>query len=207
MTQGEFRLLPPGWFNLPGSTASLMSSLLEAAAALYTLEPWLILDGEVPIEVRYPPDVAPRLVVVMGSGGDLQGLCAYDSLADLRHVLEAGDPLDAAGKSSWLALTYDTRDYILPDDLEAIERFGWHLAGAALYPAVARIGPPGPELRSPTLEDLVWLEGVLWGLVEWLRHAPQGPALDKFLQRGVELRLETDSGLGKIAFRPLSGRV
>lgn len=185
----------------------MMRSLLRAAAELYALEPWRILDGEAPIEVRYPLEAPTRLVVVMGSRGDIRGLCAYHSLEDLRRMLRSEDPLQAAGMMSWLAFTYDSHDYLAPDDRGVIEGLGWHLAGEEIYPVVARIGSPGPELRSPALEDLVWLEGVLWGLVAWFRQAAQMPAPAEFLQNPAKIEIDVYAGEVAMAFHPVIGGV
>lgn len=161
MNDIELPLLPPALLSVPGVTPQLLQSLFAAAADFYSLQPWTILNGEKVIAVR-SPDL--RLVVVMGAGGQAFGISVYDSPADLQLMLHLDDPLAAAGALCWLALTYETAEYIDRDDLKAIHQHDWPLAGIEAYPAITRIGTPGPDLQPPTLQDLLWLEGCLQAL-------------------------------------------
>jgi hypothetical protein len=46
------------------------------------------------------------------------------------------------------------------------------VAGEAAYPAIARIGSPGPDLQPPALQDLLWLEGCLPALCQFFTSYP-----------------------------------
>jgi hypothetical protein len=154
-------LLPPSLLSIPGASLSLLEALFAQAADFFVLAPWKALGSETPLEVCYPQASPARTVVLMGSGGVTFGLCAYDRAEDLRRLLDAPDPVQAAGEVSWLALTFESSEYLAAVDRQAAQRHGWKVAGEQAYPAIARIGPPGPELRPPALSDLLWLEGAL----------------------------------------------
>jgi hypothetical protein len=156
-------LFPPAFLSLAGITPPLMQSLFAAAADLYALQPWKILKSETVIEVRSPD---PRLVVVMGAAGQSLGISVYDNPEDLRRMYLAVDPLDAAGALCWLALSYETEEYLDRDDLQIISGNNLRVAGSEAYPAIARIGTPGPDLQPPLLQDLYWLEGCLPALCQ-----------------------------------------
>jgi len=161
MSDIEPLLFPPAYLSIVGVTPQLLQGLLAAAADFYEVQPWKILKSETVIEVGAPD---ARLVVVMGAAGQSFGISVYDSPADLQRMYQAADPLDAAEALCWLALTYETAEYLDQGDLQAIRRYGWRVAGEAAYPAIARIGSPGPDLQPPMLKDLYWLEGCLLAL-------------------------------------------
>ena len=192
MNDIDLPLLPPALLSVPGVTPQLLQSLFAAAADFYSIQPWSILKGEKVIAVRSPE---LRLVVVMGAGGQAFGISVYDSPADLQLMFQLDDPLAAAGALCWLALTYETAEYIDRDDLKAIHQHGWPVAGIDAYPAIARIGTPGPDLQPPTLQDLLWLEGCLRALYllfsSYLTLDEQGEPLPVDLT----LPVETSAGI------------
>ena len=193
MPEGEHLLLPPSLISIPGVTPDLIGSVFAAAAELYHIGPWKRLGGETPIEVRCPRQAPARLVVVLGAAGQAYGLCVYDSAADLSKALAGADPLEAARALNWLALSYESDDFLAAEDLAAIQHFGWHVAAEGAYPAITRIGSPGPELHSPTVGDLLWLDGALRGLGKFTLHHLNA-------QQAV-LQVETSRGAVELALR------
>jgi len=198
MSETDPLLLPPALLSVRGVRPQLLQSLFAAAADFYEIQPWTVLKGEKVIEVQSPD---PRLVVVMGAAGQSFGISVYDSPDDLQRMYRAADPLDAAGALCWLALSYETAEYLDRDDLQAIHQYGWRVAGEAAYPAIVRIGSPGPDLQPPTLRDLLWLEGCLRALcrlfVSHLVLDEQGEP------RPIELAIpfETSAGLVETRLR------
>ena len=163
MNEADPLLFPPAFLSVAGVTPQLLQRLFAAAADFYAIHPWKFFKSETVIEVRAPD---PRLVVVMGSAGQSFGISVYDSPADLQRMYQAVDPLDAAGALCWLALTYETAEYLDRDDLQTIDKHRLRVAGNEAYPAIARIGSPGPDLQPPTLQDLFWLEVCLPALCQ-----------------------------------------
>ena len=196
MSETDPLLLPPPLLCVPGVTPQLLHDLFAAAADFYTIQPWTVLNSEKAIEVQAPD---ARLVVVMGAAGQSFGISVYNSPADLQRMYQAADPLKAAEMLCWLALTYETAEYLDQDDLEAIHRYGWRVAGDAAYPAIARIGSPGPDLHAPVLQDLLWLEGCLRALCQlFTSHL----VLDEHGEpRPVELTISVETSAGLVETR------
>jgi hypothetical protein len=163
MNDSEVLWFPPALLSVTGVTLQLLQGLFEAAADFFETQPWKVLKDESVIEVGSPES---RLVVVMGAAEQSFGISVYDSPADLQRMYQAQDPLEAAEALCWLALTYETAEYLDQGDLQAIRHYGWRVAGEAAYPSIARIGSPGPDLHLPALQDLFWLEGCLRALCE-----------------------------------------
>lgn len=167
-------LLPPALATTPSFDPELQGRIYAAAAALYKLAPWRAIPGETPLEVRYPEDNAARWVVVMGSGGDAFGLSINDSWIDLERMYASSDPLELARSVSWLALTFDTAEYLAFEDLDAIREHNWPVAHESAYPALYRVGGAQADLQAPTQADLHWLAGVLPALVQYFAARPPG---------------------------------
>ncbi len=167
-------LLPPALVTAPSFDPELQGRIYAAAAALYKLAPWRAIPGETPLEVRYPEDNAARWVVVMGSGGDAFGLSINDSWIDLERMYASSDPLELARSVSWLALTFDTAEYLAFEDLDAIREHNWPVAHESAYPALYRVGGAQADLQAPTQADLHWLAGVLPALVQYFSARPPG---------------------------------
>ena len=201
MPEEEHPLLPPSLLSIPGVTPALLGSVFTAAAVLYRIEPWKRLAEEVPIEVRCPRQAPPRLVVMLGAGGQAYGLCAYDSAADLRMAQESADPLEAASGLNWLALSYDSADFLALEDIEAAQRFGWLVAAEEAYPAITRLGSPGPGMHPPTLEDLLWLDGALRGLGEFFTYPLVLDNHGGLKPQAAVLRVEASQGPCELAQR------
>jgi hypothetical protein len=191
MDIGPF-LLPPGLLSVPGVRLELLESLFAAAADFYLIQPWTFRNDEKAIEVQAPD---ARLVVVMGAAGQSYGISVYDSPADLQRMLAATHPLEAAEALCWLALTYETAEYLDRDDLQAIHKYGWRVAGEAAYPAITRIGSPGPDLQPPALQDLLWLEGCLQALCKFFISNPALEERGELRAVDITIPVETSSGL------------
>jgi hypothetical protein len=167
-------LLPPALATAPGADLELQGRIYAAATAFYQLAPWRVIPGEMPLEVRFPEDVPARWVVVMGSGGDAFGLSIYDSWIDLERMYASRDPLELAQSVSWLALTYDTSEYLAFEDLDAIRQYSWPVAHESAYPALYRVGGPQADLQAPSINDLRWLDCVLPALSQYFEERPSG---------------------------------
>lgn len=171
-SQSPAALLPPALVKVPGITERLLGRLFALCGELYRLAPWKSLPGELPLEVRYPETGASRWVVVLGSGGEAFGLTVTDSLADLRRLTAPGDPLELARQVCWLALSFDSPEYMAFEDLDAISEHGWTVVNELAYPAIYRLGGPQADLSAPSLEDVLWLEGVLAALLSFFHEPP-----------------------------------
>lgn len=188
----------PSLIAVPGVSNQLLVSLFRLAADFYRHSPWLSLNSDLPIEIKYPPSAPSRIVVVMGSAGQAFGLSIYDSREDIKRVYDARTPLEGFDKISWLALSYDPIHYLAQEDAAAIKEKGWPIANEAAYPVITRVGAPGPDLHPPTLVDLEWLEGTLSGLNKMFGEADASAEVPRYYGYGATLQAQTYRGLRDI---------
>lgn len=158
----------PGLSELPFATPPLIGHLYALAADFYRAAPWRWLDDGHPIEIRCPSTDKPRYAVVMGSGGEIFGLAAYDTLDDLslmyRDDIEPRQALEVNALAFW----FDNATGINFDDLDARAEYDWPVAAEDAYPFWTR--SKGGELAHPTQTDLFWMEGALAGILTCLRE-------------------------------------
>ena len=156
----EFRMTKqepiPGLLSVRGATEPLVRELFAAAAQYYHQAPWRWIDNVSPIEVRYPPDGRVRYAVVLGSGGESFGLSLYESLDDLRIVFSSVEPERTTEQVSWFSLVFDEAMAMPFDDLDAMEKHGWPVAGEQAYPLAIKAIPPG-EWSVPSASEVAWL--------------------------------------------------
>jgi len=166
----------PGLLSQPGMTVPLVGELYVAAADYYRQAPWRWLSDGQPIEVRYPPDGRARYALVLGHGGDAFGLSFYESLDDLRKIYTGTKPEQVSKQISAFALVFDEGMAMSFDDLDAMERYGWPVAGELAYPWAIRMVPPNrPSALS--VSEALWLAAALRVVPDFLTghlHADSG---------------------------------
>ncbi len=191
----------PSLIGVPGISNQLLSSLFKMAAEFYQHSPWRSFNSDLPIEVRYPPSAQSRIVVVMGSAGQAFGLSIYDNQEDIQRVYSARTPLEGFDQISWLALSFDPIHYLASEDAAYIKEKGLQIASEAAYPYITRVGAPGPDLHSPTLADIEWLEGTLSGFNQMFGDVdPTAQATRYFGYQATHL-INTHCGLREIQFQ------
>jgi len=167
----------PGLLSVPGATVPLVQELFAAAADYYRQAPWRWLNNSWPIEVRYPPDGRTRYAVVLGSGGEFFGLSLYESVEDLRLMYAGVEPGPDSRPRSWISLVFEEAMSMPFDDLDAMERYGWSVAGERAYPLFVRF--TGPDTFTvPSALEMLWLAAVLRVVPDFVvrhLHADQGP--------------------------------
>lgn len=156
----------PGLLSIPGADPSLVGHLYELAEDLYELAPWVAMTDSEYLEVRYPFDAKARYCCVMGALGEVFGLAVYDSQKSLSLAMSGINPKELFRRISHLILFFETVEATSFDDLDAIERYGWPVAGERAYPVLGRTNSD-TSLRLLTLEELKWLEGCLGALVQY----------------------------------------
>jgi hypothetical protein len=190
----------PGLLSISSVTPPLLNHLYELAADYYRLSPWLWLDDHAPLEIRYPPEAAPRYVIVMGSGGEIFGLSVYDTVEDLKLVFRRDlSHRQLRRRATWLVLFFEEAMAMSFDDLDAIPKFGWPVADEQAYPIFGRTTKT-VEIALPTKTDLLWLEGALSGIVHYLAQY-QGSAFGPELVEDELLPVATLSGAAQLRLR------
>lgn len=153
----------PGLLSISGVTVPLVEELYAAAADYYRQKPWRWMENWLPIEVRYPsnPDGQARYVLVLGSGGETYGLSMYESLEDVDIVLSSTSPDQPAKQISWVSLVLDEAMGMSFADLDAIERYGWQVAGEKAYPMAIKATPKTDWGEIPSAWELTSLAAIL----------------------------------------------
>lgn len=158
MNRGQLR---PSLMRAAGVTVPLIAELFEAAAEFYRQAPWRWLDNLMPIEYRYPADGPARYLVVMGSGGEEFGLAFYASLDDLRLQYGDHEPEELYKKITALAITFDEPMALAYDDLDALEEYGWPVAGPHAYPLPLKAVPPAARLVPLNADEVAAMAACL----------------------------------------------
>lgn len=189
----------PGLLSVPGATRPLVEELFAAAADYYRQAPWRWIDNADPIEVRYPLDGRTRYAVVLGSGRETFGLSLYESKDDLRMLFTSPEPEQTAGRMPWFSLVFEEATAMSFDDLDAMERYGWPVAGERAYPLAIK-ATPASEFDIPSASEMLWLAATLRVLPDFVvshlhadRSYPDRPAEVTFalpeVHGGQEIRL------------------
>ena len=146
----------PGLLSVPGVTVALVSEFFSAAADYARVAPWRWMDNRLPIEIRYPPQGRAHYALVLGSGGETFGLSLYESLADV--VLVYAAPAAQRGRAiSWFSLVLDEATAMSFDDLDAMDKYDWPLAGQHAYPLAMKMISTRDQAQVPNASELAWL--------------------------------------------------
>jgi hypothetical protein len=191
----------PGHLSIPGVTPAQVAGLFQAAAGFYRRTPWQYVDDSVPLAVQsetWSPE--PWYAVIMGHGGIIYGLALHQSL-ELLEQMYSGLLSDAgAGRQmEALSLTFGDVTEMAFDDLEAMEQYGWEIAGPEAYPFVYRVDP-GVSMRRPLPQEIDLVEACLRALPpfveEHLARPPRGggSALPSFGPLTQEVSVPITSG-------------
>ena len=164
----------PGLLSIADVTPPVVEHLYQLAADYCRLAPWRWLSDMHPMEIRYPRDGQPRYAVVMGSGREVFGLAVYDNIEDLRQAYMNLPPDQLYKSRTWLALYFDEAMAMSFEDLEAMEKYRWPIAGEQAYPIFARTTRKG-ELTVPDKKDVFWIEGALAAILEFFEQHRQNP--------------------------------
>jgi hypothetical protein len=160
----------PGILDMPSVTPRMVRGLFEAAAEYYRQAPWKKV-GERTIRVECSKfECGPWYAVLVGQGGFAAGLVLYDNLETLNRIRH-GDLSEEenARMTSALAIVFGEKDNLPEADLEAVEQYGWKVAGRKAYPAVYR-QEPGLTMRPPLVWELELLEGCLRAVPDFVKH-------------------------------------
>lgn len=150
----------PGLLRIRGVSVPLVAELYAAAAEFYRQAPWRWLLNSEPVEVRLPADGPARYALVLGSGGEFFGLSLYESLADLEVLFSREDP-DQPPPITYTSLILEEATLMSFEDLDAIERYNWPVAGEKAYPLALKTMPNGDFTHTPTADDIIWLAAAL----------------------------------------------
>ncbi len=170
LNQGEER---PGLLEVPGITQPLLAEFYAAAAYFYQQAPWRWVDNLAAIEVRYPALGPACYAAIMGFGGQEFGLAVFPTAKDLGLQYSNLEPDELMQKMTALSVTYGESDLLAFDDLDAITKHRWPVAGPNSYPLVMKTIPPG-KLGSPSKAELASLAAALRTLPDFVAQHLRG---------------------------------
>ena len=150
----------PGLLSVRGATPQSVGGLFAAAAEFYRAAPWVQLNNGQTFALQIPAKGgATWIASVMGNGGVEYGLAVYKSWSAFEKVyLGADDPRELL--SGHVALFYGGPEMLPFDDFDAVQRYGWPVAGPQAYivPIVVELSD---SVRRPDQAELRWLEAAL----------------------------------------------
>lgn len=152
----------PGLLSVPGVMPEMVHSFFAAAADFYRAAPWIQLTNEEAFAIQFPiKNGTTRIAVTMGNSGIEYGLAVYDDWADVERMYQGvDDPREAMPPQGALSLFFERISQFPIADLEAMQHYGWEVAGDQAYPIPAIFKRDG-GIRRPAPEELVWLTAAL----------------------------------------------
>ncbi len=191
----------PGLLSVPGVTPELIGDLFEAAAALYRAAPWERISDEHTFAITVPPEKKPRFLKLMGYAGIQYGLATYKRWEDIEQLYmmvdDVAEGLPEDGGHSFLFHDVTTTPF---DDLEAIEEYGWEVAGEEAYPVPVVFHRDGSVSR-PTKQDLLWYRAAIRGLLAFLEKHLKPRGVDKFQDTEADVTVDTHAGQVRVHIR------
>ena len=168
----------PGLLSIPGVGVPLVAELYAAAVDYYNIKPWRWMENWLPVEVRIPPEGRARYALVLGGGGEVFGISLYETLADVDLVFEPRGPDQTPSRPfTWLSVILDQETGMAIDDLDAIEQYGWSVAGRQAYPIVMKATSEDESGQLPSASEITWLVAALRTIPDFLTghlHADVG---------------------------------
>ncbi len=183
-----------GLATIPGASLAVQAHFYELAVAYHELKPWRTMNDAHPMEIRCPATSAPRYGVVIGSGEEVFGLVVYDTEAQARAIIHDENP----DSYNSLLFFYSKQTTMSFEDLDAMAEHGWAVPDPEAYPILGR--SVDGNILQPGLADLVWMEGALGAILQYLREHIQ---LDgrKIIPTELTLPVQTTSGIISVALR------
>jgi tetratricopeptide (TPR) repeat protein len=187
---------PPGLLGQKGVNIRLLASLFAAAADFYRTEPWVQLSNSDLLAVRVAPQKEPYYVTVMGQGGIEYGLAVYQTWEDVLHQYRPHERVEEALPPSGAHVFFFNPINEAPfDDLDAMETYGWEVAGPQAYP-VPFIFTPKQQVLRPGRDELLWYEAALRAIPQFVAHhlvAGSHP-----VEGPIEANLAVDTSAGRV---------
>jgi len=198
---------PPGMLSVEGVTPELAGSLFAAAADFYRAAPWIRLSNSQVIALKHPGEPDYRYAIVMGQGGIEYGLAVYLTWEDVIHIFTTDDnPAEALPASGGQSLMFNPITMLPFDDLDAMEQFGWQVAGDEAYPFVVTFKRPDQVLR-PTRQDLVWFEAALRAIPILVRDYFKSDGRGDYLAFDARVTVPTHRGEMEMAVKYPAGEI
>jgi tetratricopeptide (TPR) repeat protein len=159
----------PGLLSQRGISPKIASKFFVAAAEFYRAAPWVQLSNDDLLAVRVGDQKEPYFVIVMGQGGVEYGLALYLDWAQvLRFFQPRNHALEVLPSEGYHSLQFESITGVPFDDLEAIERYGWEIAGPQAYP-VPLVFVPSDAVKRPDAGEILWYTAALQAIPAFVK--------------------------------------
>lgn len=197
----------PGLLSQRKVTAKAVASLFNSAADFYRAAPWVQLDNEDVLSIQLPSQKRPYYAIVMGQGGVEYGLALYKRWEDVeRQFLYSDDPEETIPPDGLNSFFFNPIHEVPFDDLEAIERYGWEVAGQEAYPVPLVFIPPD-KVQRPDREVLLWYEAALRAIPIFARDHILRDAEGDINPVEVEIPVTISTGLVTVQIKYPAGEL
>lgn len=186
----------PGLLDLEGITPERVAAFFHAAATYYKLAPWRFVADSHPLEISGPELFrSPVYITVMGNGGIEYGLGLFENLEELERMYELPPGTEIRRMSVRTAsVLFSDPTFVCFADLDAIEQYGWQVAGPEAYPHLFQILP---EREPPFQPPSPWQVDVFEACLLALPQIVKKHKADLKAERPFEENVAVDTFHGK----------
>lgn len=197
----------PGLFSGKEVTRPAAAALFEAAAEFYRQAPWVQLANDDFLAVRISPRNEQLFICVLGQAGVEYGLSLYRRWEDIERMYRAHDhPMEIIPEGGMHSLLFNPNHMISFDDLDAIEHYGWEVAGPQAYPFPA-IFLPSEEVARPDLEEILCYEALLRSIPELVKNHLVKDLEDQIQPFETKVTVMTSDGSRTVEFKYPAGEL
>ena len=198
----------PGLLSVEGVTPEFVGELFAAAAEFYRAAPWVKLVNAQALAVQLSIEAEPCYVSVMGNAGIEYGLSVSRTWADFQAMASgSGDePMDAIPANGLRSLLFNSITEFPFDDLEALEKYHWQVAGDDAYPMPIVFELPDRVLR-PSRDELLWYQAALRAVPVFVRDRLRPDTQGDYAAVEASLAVPTSDGEVTVVIRYPAGQL
>jgi tetratricopeptide (TPR) repeat protein len=195
----------PGLFSGKGVTRTASAALFQAAAEFYRQALWVQLGNDDFLAVRTSPRIEQLFTCVLGQAGVEYGLSLYRRWEDIERLYRAHDhTMEIVPEGGMHSLLFNPAHMISFDDLDAIEWYGWEVAGLQAYPFPC-IFLPSEQVARPDLEEILCYEALLRSIPELVKNHLQKDQEEKIQPFETRVTVMTSGGSRTVEFKYPAG--
>ncbi len=175
-----------------GVTPEQARDFYRAAANFHRQEPWRSVTSSETIRVDCVQlGGGPWYAVVLGKESRLRGLMLFD-VQESPLLIGRADCATIADRLRNIGVHFEDRKQVRPEELAAIRRHGFEVAGPGAYPQSFRM-EQRRRFRSPVAWELELLEACLWTIPDFLERAKdRAPDVLEYAFKGMIGRMTFD---------------